>query len=60
LNIVVENSRPRRVRPLRLRIHSALRWLHIYTSMVSLVAVLFFALTGVTLNHPDWLASDST
>jgi hypothetical protein len=60
LNIVVENSRPRRVRPLRLRIHSALRWLHIYTSMVSLVAVLFFALTGVTLNHPDWLATEST
>ena len=37
-----------------------LRWLHIYSSMVSLVAVLFFAATGVTLNHPDWLASEST
>jgi hypothetical protein len=47
-------------RPLRLRIHSLLRWLHIYTSMVSLVAVLFFAATGVTLNHPDWLAAEST
>lgn len=47
-------------RPLRLRIHSLLRWLHIYTSMVSLVAVLFFAATGITLNHPDWLAGEST
>ncbi|MDO4246818.1 MAG: PepSY-associated TM helix domain-containing protein [Deinococcus sp.] len=31
-----------------------LRWLHTYTSMISLLAVLFFALTGITLNHPDW------
>ena len=28
--------------------------------MVSLVAVLFFAATGITLNHPDWLATTST
>ena len=50
----------RRRRPLRLRVHSALRWLHIYTSMVSLLVVLFFAATGVTLNHPDWLAGERT
>ena len=50
----------RRRRPLRLRLHSALRWLHIYTSMVSLLVVLFFAATGVTLNHPDWLAGERT
>lgn len=34
-----------------------LRWartLHIYASMFALVAVLFFAATGLTLNHPDW------
>jgi hypothetical protein len=52
--------RARRPRPLRLRVHSALRWLHIYTSMVSLLVVLFFAATGVTLNHPDWLAGERT
>jgi hypothetical protein len=52
--------RARRRRPLRLRVHSALRWLHIYTSMVSLLVVLFFAATGVTLNHPDWLAGERT
>jgi len=45
---------------MRLRVHSALRWLHIYTSMVSLLVVLFFAGTGVTLNHPDWLAGERT
>ena len=50
--------RVRRKRPLRLRVHSLLRWLHIYTSMVSLLVVLFFAATGVTLNHPDWLAAE--
>ncbi len=50
----------RRRRPLRLRVHTVLRWLHIYTSMASMVAVLFFAATGVTLNHPDWLAAEST
>jgi hypothetical protein len=52
--------RVRRKRPLRLRVHSLLRWLHIYTSMISLLVVLFFAATGVTLNHPDWLAGERT
>jgi uncharacterized protein len=52
--------RVRRKRPMRLRVHSVLRWLHIYTSMVSLIVVLFFAATGVTLNHPDWLATERT
>ncbi|MFL5620765.1 MAG: PepSY-associated TM helix domain-containing protein [Gemmatimonadaceae bacterium] len=52
--------RVRRKRPLRLRVHTVLRWLHIYTSMVSLLVVLFFAATGVTLNHPDWLATERT
>lgn len=48
-------ARARPARPLRLRVNAALRWLHIYTSMVSLLVVLFFALTGITLNHPDWV-----
>lgn len=29
-------------------------WLHIYVSMLGLAAVLFFSITGITLNHPDW------
>jgi hypothetical protein len=31
-----------------------MRWLHVYTSMISLLVVLFFGLTGLTLNHPSW------
>lgn len=31
-----------------------MRWLHIYGSMLGLAALLFFGLTGITLNHPDW------
>jgi hypothetical protein len=48
-----------RERPLRLRVHSWLRWLHIYISMFTLLVVLFFALTGITLNHPDWVFGGS-
>lgn len=30
------------------------RWLHLYLSMFSFAALFFFALTGITLNHPSW------
>jgi uncharacterized protein len=30
------------------------RWLHIYLSMFSFVIVLFFSVTGITLNHLEW------
>ncbi|HTD40716.1 MAG TPA: PepSY-associated TM helix domain-containing protein [Mucilaginibacter sp.] len=30
------------------------RWLHVYLSMLSFLVVLFFAVTGLTLNHADW------
>lgn len=30
------------------------RWLHIYLSMVSFTIVLFFSVTGLTLNHADY------
>ncbi|MEO8483312.1 MAG: PepSY-associated TM helix domain-containing protein [Acidobacteriota bacterium] len=32
------------------------RWLHIYISMASCAVVLFFAVTGLTLNHADWFS----
>jgi hypothetical protein len=32
-------------------------WLHIYVSMLGLAAVLFFSVTGLTLNHPGWFSS---
>jgi hypothetical protein len=31
-----------------------MRWVHIYVSMFGLAATLFFSVTGLTLNHPDW------
>ena len=52
----VSASRPaRRARSSRAQANVTLRWLHTYTSMISLLVVLFFALTGITLNHPDWV-----
>ena len=30
------------------------RWLHIYLSMISFAVVLFFSITGLTLNHADY------
>lgn len=30
------------------------RWLHIYLSMFSFAVLLFFAVTGLTLNHAGW------
>ncbi len=36
------------------RIAKFSRWLHIYLSMVSFAVVLFFSVTGLTLNHAEW------
>jgi hypothetical protein len=33
------------------------RWLHTYLSMLSFTILLFFAATGLTLNHADWFES---
>jgi len=30
------------------------RWLHIYLSMFGFATIVFFSVTGITLNHPDW------
>jgi hypothetical protein len=34
-----------------------MRLVHIYSSMLVLVLLLFFAVTGITLNHPEWQSS---
>ncbi len=34
-----------------------MRWLHIYLSMFSFAAMMFFSVTGITLNHPDWFTN---
>ncbi|WZO97522.1 PepSY-associated TM helix domain-containing protein [Isosphaeraceae bacterium EP7] len=35
-----------------------MRWLHIYLSMLGLAVTLFFAVTGLTLNHPQWFHTE--
>ncbi|MEO6808208.1 MAG: PepSY-associated TM helix domain-containing protein [Isosphaeraceae bacterium] len=42
-------------RRLAIRFAAWMRWTHIYLSMFGLAAVLFFSLTGLTLNHTDWV-----
>lgn len=34
------------------------RWLHIYLSMFGFAALFFFAFTGITLNHPEWISGN--
>ncbi|WP_428307721.1 PepSY-associated TM helix domain-containing protein [Lacipirellula sp.] len=36
----------------------AMRWLHVYLSMFAFASLIFFGVTGVTLNHPDWFGAD--
>jgi hypothetical protein len=50
----VSNKRFRRI------LASWSRWLHIYLSMLGLAVILFFSVTGLTLNHPDWFFSEHT
>ena len=46
-------------RRLNIRLAKLMRWLHIYLSMISLAVVLFFSVTGITLNHPDWFFAEA-
>jgi hypothetical protein len=47
-------NRPSLRRKIRIRVAALAMWLHIYVSMFSLAVLLFFSVTGITLNHPDW------
>ncbi len=38
---------------------AAFRWLHIYLSMLGFGAIMFFAATGITLNHPTWFGGSA-
>lgn len=49
-------------RPARTRTASTQKWsrlVHAYSSMIALVLVLFFGLTGITANHPEWTFGDA-
>lgn len=39
-------------------VHRWTRWIHVYTSMIAFLVVLFFGVTGITLNHPTWTFGD--
>ncbi|MFG0267029.1 MAG: PepSY-associated TM helix domain-containing protein [Rhodopirellula sp. JB055] len=49
--------RKKRSRSLYSRSAAAFRWLHIYLSMLGFTSLMFFAFTGITLNHPTWLGA---
>lgn len=34
------------------------RLIHVYVSMALLTLMVFFSITGITLNHPEWFADD--
>ena len=38
---------------------AAVRWLHIYVSLLGFTTLLFFAVTGITLNHPTWFGIEA-
>ncbi len=38
------------------KINTWARWIHIYLSMFSFSALLLFSITGITMNHPLWIA----
>jgi len=35
-----------------------MRWVHVYTSMIAFIIILFFGVTGLLLNHPSWLGGN--
>ena len=45
-----ETSKPKK----RGRGTALVRWLHIYVSVLGFLALLFFSVTGFTLNHAEW------
>ncbi len=47
-------ANPQRSRGVSQRFAAVVRWLHIYSSLLGFAALLFFGVTGLTLNHPAW------
>lgn len=46
-------------RKFRIKLAAFMRWVHIYLSLFGLAVVLFFSVTGITLNHPDWFFGET-
>lgn len=45
------------ISPAKAQFSKWMRLIHIYSSMLVLILLLFFAATGITLNHPNWQSS---
>lgn len=53
------DSPPRNSKNLHTQFAAVVRWLHIYVSLLGFTALTFFAVTGITLNHPTWFGIDA-
>jgi hypothetical protein len=51
--LTTERLRPR-ASLWRSRLYTLSRTLHLYLSLLAFLTLLFFAVTGLTLNHPEW------
>lgn len=54
--VAVRPTEPRRARTNWFA--ATVRWLHIYVSLLGFTALIFFSVTGITLNHPTWFGGD--
>lgn len=41
------------------RFAAVVRWLHIYVSLFAFTSLVFFGITGITLNHPAWFGVEA-
>ncbi|HAN98332.1 MAG TPA: peptidase [Planctomycetaceae bacterium] len=51
------SPKPLRRRTLYAASAAAFRWVHLYVSMLGFSMLMFFAFTGMTLNHPTWFGA---
>jgi uncharacterized protein len=58
--IAVQKQKTRRNFIWKKRTAAFSRWLHLYLSMLCFLVVLFFAITGMTLNHTEWFDGKQT
>lgn len=58
-SVTEKNNGSKRKLVLRRNVAQVSRWLHIYLSMISFAIVLFFSVTGLTLNHAEYFDGES-
>ena len=58
--IVTPKQKGRKKFTLKKRTAAFSRWVHLYLSMLCFLIVLFFSITGLTLNHAEWFDGKQT